>query len=656
MSHKFEEGKDVIIEAVVTKLKQEMNPEQADLCAEFVRQFYSTVALDDLLEWDIDDLYGAAVNYWLFIYKRAPKETKIRIYNPDFEQHGWQTTHTVVEIVCEDMPFLVDSARMVVNRMGLVSHLTIHMGGLHVLRNKDNEITAVLPRHGTLPEGSLTEAPIFIEIDRQTDPYVLEELHRHFERVFEDNRAVFEDWLPMREKVQEMITELNTVSSVLDKNEVEETKAFLRWIEDHHFTFLGIRDYDLIQKGKETILQSKPDTGYGLLRQGFSKSSTRSISAMAPEARELTLSSSILVISKTNTPSTVHRDAYTDYIGVKRFNKEGQVIGERRIIGLYTSAAYNTSPKHIPFLRHKVALIMKNSLLNPRGHAGRVLLNILETLPRDDLIQSSVDELLEICMGIFYMQERRRIQMFARMDVYHRFVSCLVFVPKERFNTELRQSMQDVLKESFDATEITFSTLFSESTLARIHFIIRINPKAHIEYDFKEIEKKLIEVGRSWADDLQHFLSDSFGEEKANSLFSRYKNAFPAVYTANFSPKTAVFDIRHLEQLSPDSPLGLNFYRPLDEFAENFRLKIYQFDTTIPLSDVIPIIENLGLRAISERPYMLKFDDEKLAWINDFTVHYTRGSEFKIDDIRELFQKAFNQNHLKVETSLSNRW
>ena len=643
MSHKFEEGKDLIIEAVVGKLQQEMGAEQAVLCTEFVRQFYATVALDDLSEWDIDDLYGAAVNFWAIIQQRAPHEIKIRIYNPDFERHGWQTTHTVIEVIGDDMPFLVDSIRMIVNRMGLVSHLIIHMGGMHVLRDSDNEVIGIYSAKGDLPAGAITEAPILMEVDRQTDPHILEQLHHNIEMVLEDNRAVVEDWLPMREKVREMINELNDAPALLDKQEIEETKAFLTWIEDHHFTFLGVRDYELVQKGKDTILQAIPGTGFGLLRQGLSQLSARSISAMAPEARELTMSSRVLVMSKTNTPATVHREAYTDYIGVKRFNKQGQVIGERRIIGLYTSAAYNTNPKHIPFLRHKVASIMNNSLLIPRSHAGKVLLNILETLPRDDLIQGSEDELLEMAIGIFYMQERRRIRMFARMDVYHRFISCLVYVPKERFNTELRQDMEKVLRESFNAQEITFSTYFSESILARIHFMIRINPEDTIEYNFKEVEKKLIEVGRSWKDDLQQILSDSFGEETSNNLFLRYKNAFPAVYTTTFSPRTAVFDIKHIEQLSEETTLGMNFYSPVDEFAENFRLKIYQYDNTIPLSDVIPIVENLGLRALSERPYVLKFADEKVAWINDFTLQYTRDNKFKIDEIRELFQDAFSR-------------
>ncbi|MBA4696273.1 MAG: NAD-glutamate dehydrogenase [Legionella sp.] len=641
MSYKFEEGKDVIIDAVVKRLKQRMKGEQASLCAKFVRQFYVTVALEDLTEWGIEDLYGAAVNFWSLIQKRAPDETKIRIYNPDLERHGWQTTHTVVEIITEDKPFLVDSLRMVINRLGIMSHLIMHMGNLHLKRDKDDQVIDVLPRPVGKQEGVVNEAAIFMEVDRQTDAAILEDLHRNFERVLEENRVVVKDWEAMREGVREAITQLDEVAAALDPDELAETKAFLSWIENHHFTFLGMRDYKLIQKDDETVLQPLPETGLGVLRQSMSKSTERSISAMSPEARALTLSTRILVMSKTNTEATVHRSAYTDYIGIKRFDKQGKVIGERRIIGLYTSAAYNTSPKYIPFLRHKVSLIMQNSNLNPRGHAGKVLLNILETLPRDDLIQATEEELLEIAMGIYYMQERRRIRMFARTDVYRRFVSCLVFVPKERFSTELRLSMERILAEYFNSNDISYATLFSEaSVLARIHFIIRTDPQDLTEWDFKSVEQKLIEVGRTWEDELKDFLLDTFGEEQANELYSRYKGSFPSAYKENFSPRIAVYDIKHVEALSAENPLVMNFYKMMDEKPENFRLKIYQNESSIALTDVLPLLEKLGMRALSERPYSLK--NGRDTSINDFALQYTRPVPFEIDKIRELFQNAFS--------------
>ncbi|MFY7697249.1 MAG: NAD-glutamate dehydrogenase [Legionella sp.] len=641
MSYKFEAGKDLIIEAVIEKILEKMQPEQAKNCAEFARQFYSRVAIDDLLETEVDDLYGAIVNFWTLIEHRAPDEAKIRIYNPDLERDGWQTSHTVVEIICKDMPFLVDSVRMVINRLGYSSYLIIHMGGLHLIRNENNQIVSVLPKNGDLPENAQIDAPIFLEIDRQTDPVIIEEIRQQLERVLIDNRAVVEDWSSMRQQINAISDELGKMSTILNSEEVAETCALLQWIEDHHFTFLGVRDYQLITNGNETLLQPLPETGLGILRPSISVPTTRNINTMTPEARQLTLSSRILVMSKTNTLATVHRNAYTDYIGVKRFNEQGDVVGERRIIGLYTSAAYNTSPRHIPFLRHKVALIMNNSGLNPRSHAGKILLNILETFPRDDLIQATEDELLEMSMGIYYMQERRKIRLFGRVDIYRRFISCLVYVPRDRFNTELRQQMQAILSESFNAQEITFSTYFSESVLARIHFIVRIDPQDTAEYNFKNVEKKLIDVGRSWTDDLQQYLYESFGEESANFLYNKYKNSFPAVYTTNFTPRIGVLDIKHIEQLSHENPLGINFYRPVYDTSDKFKLKIYQHDTTLPLSDVLPIIENLGLRAVNERPYVLRFAGDKITWVNDFFLLYSHGNDFNFDEIRELFQNAF---------------
>jgi glutamate dehydrogenase len=640
MSFRVDEAKELIIEAVTQKIKM-MSGKIGEQCSKYAKKLLGTVALDDLNEWQVDDLYGAVINFWNLVYERAQGETKIRIYNPDFEKHGWQTTHTVIEIISDDMPFLVDSIRMEINRMGLTSHLIIHMGGVKVVRNNKKQITKVVSQVVKEDEGTCDEAPIFIQIDRITEPKLLDKLHQNLENTLFENRKVVKDWHLMRQKVQEAVQQLDDLSSILDKKEVAEAKDFLHWIEDHHFTFLGIRDYELIKKGGETILQVIPGTGLGVLSEDSSTSSVRSISAMTPEARDLTLSQQILIMSKTNRRAKVHRDTYTDYIGVKRFDKKGKVIGERRIIGLYTSAAYNTNPKHIPFLRRKVALIMKNSNMKPKGHAAKILLNILETIPRDDLIQAPEDELLDIALGIFHMQERRKIRLFARMDVYRRFISCLVYVPKERFNTELRQDMEKVLKESFNATESSFSTRFSESVLARIHIIIRISPESPHEYDFKEVENKLIEVGRSWTDDMKEYLLEVHGEEFGNHLFAKYKSAFPVAYCDNFSPRTALFDIKHVEQITKEHPLGINFYRPMDELGNKFRLKVYQHSDTIPLSDVLPILENLGLRAISERPFILRYESGDVTWINDFLLQYTKNIEVHIDDIKELFQSAF---------------
>ena len=643
MTHTFEAGKARIIKDVVKRINEKLGKKNAALCTEFFSQFFNTVGIEDLQEWSIESLAASGIHFWSTIEKRKRNQPNIEIYNPSVEVDGFKKAHTVLEVVADDEPFLVDSIRMTVNRMGFASHLIMYMGGMRLERGNDLCVTGVFPRVGASRPEVIVEAAILMEIDKEADEAKLDALKKELYRVLEINRAVVEDWSPMRERLRASIEELEHAPAVLDSFEIEETQLFLKWIEDHHFTFLGIRDYELSHAGRETYLKPLQKTGLGVLREGLNKSDKRILSELTPEAQKLTLSSSILVMSKINRLSSVHRDTYMDYIGIKRFNEKGEVIGERRILGLYTSAAYNTNPRHIPFLRHKVACVMQNSELNPRSHAGKVLLNILETLPRDDLIQASEDELLEMSMGIFHMQERRRIRMFARMDIYRRFVSCLVYVPRDRFNTELRKRMQAVLGETFGTEHIIFSTYFSESVLARIHFVIRLNPGDKKKYDFKALEKRLIEVGRSWTDDLQHFLLKDMDEEAAEALFCQYKTAFPPAYTSRFTPKIAMLDMQYVESLSDKAPLGMHFYEIEGEGSESFRLKLYQYDTTLVLSDVLPILECLGMRAISERPYMLNLQDGRVAWINEFVMEYTREDALDLSCLRACFEEAFQR-------------
>ena len=636
------EHKTSLIQIVVAKINQTIaDKEQARLVSEFFQQFYTTVAYEDLEHRSAEDLYSAALTFWNFISQRPHAKTKVRVYNPDYEKHGWQSTHTIIEIAHDDMPFLVDSIRMEINRQNLTIHLMIHLGGMKV-RRKQQKIVEILPFSSQCQEGVTGEAPIYIEIDRQTDSETLSDIKSNIERVLADVRATVTDWHKMRNKVTESITELGQVKHI-DSKELAESKDFLCWIEDNHFTFLGMRDYELITHAGEQVLQVIPETGLGVLKGRASKQKAHSLMLMPPEARKIALSDQILFISKTNTCSSVHRPTYTDYIGIKRFNLKGQIIGERRIIGLYTSAAYNTNPKHIPFLRRKVANIMAKAHVNPISHAGKELLNIIDTLPRDDLFQGSVDELLELVVGIFHIQERRQIRLFVRKDIYGRFISCLVYVPRDLYNTKLHNDMQQVLQAAFKATTISYSTRFSDSILARIRFVIRIDTTQPLKYDVKDIERKLIKIGRSWEDELSTLLHATFGEEQANRLITKYVHAFPVSYREDFSARSAVNDIKYIKLLSDTNTLEINFYLPANAIEGQLRFKVYQLGQIIPLSDVLPILENMGLRVISEYPYEIGIQGGKSAWVNDFGLEYIGKVKINFDDIEELLEDAFEQ-------------
>ncbi len=622
-------------------IEQKIPTAKAGLIKAFANQYYGTVAVEDLESFSIMDLYGALISLWNFISERNKDELKIQIYNPHHDQHAWQSTHTIIEINCKDMPFLVDSTIMEVTRQGFHTHFSIHIGGVLFKRDENNKIIEVRPRSERSSQDGY-EAIIHLEIDRQTDPQVQAELKEGIERVLHDVHAAVEDWHEMKARLRECLAELETCQLPLDREEVNEAKDFLRWLSMDHFTLLACRDYKVVGEGEEKALKIVKGTGLGVLRDESNSRASRTIADMPIEARKQLLSQQILIIAKTNTISTVHRPVYTDYIGVKRFDKDGNMIGERRFIGLYTSTAYNTSPKFIPFLRRKVTKAMLMSGLLPTGHAAKALLNILETLPRDDLFQASVDELYDLGMGIYHLQERRRIRLFVRKDIYGRFYSCLVYVPRDRFSTELRIAIQKVLMKHFNSTSISYTTQFTDSLLARIHFEVRVDSKAELQFDSKVIEHELVEVGRTWKDDLHAALCDHFGEEKGNMLFYRYQDAFPVGYRDIFTPRSAIYDIEHIEALSDSLTLNICVYILPDQNNNIIHFKLFQCDATVTLSDALPLFENMGLRVIGEQPHEITFKDGKKVWINDFAVVHTQQSIIvDIGEITDIFKDAF---------------
>lgn len=632
--------RDDILAKIITLIEKNVPPEQIALVTKFSEIYYMNVPLEDLLERTTQDLYGALLSHWNLIYDRAPKEFKVRVYNPHHDQDGWQSTHTIIEIACDDMPFLVDSLQMEINRQGFKIYFMIHLGGVN-LRRKDNKVIEVLPIEDVCEKDCVVEAPIFIEINRESDNEILHELTVGLEHVLSDVRACVEDWSKMRKRMEEAIQELDKNPPPYDPEDTAESKDFLQWLNDDHFTYLGCRDYELVGSGEELGIRALKGTGLGVLRKENKVEHVRLMTSLPPAARDLAFTKHVLVISKTNTKSTIHRPVFTDYIGVKHFNKQGELIGERRFIGLFTSTAYKSHPKDIPFLRRKVSLVLKKSKLSPKGHSGKELLDILATLPRDDLFQASIDELLDLALGILHIQQRQQIRIFIRQDAYRRFISCLVYVPRELFDTKLDEAIQNILLQNFKGLEINSYPLFSESPLARVHYLIRTDPHAEITWDSKVIQARVLEAARSWKDELVENLIDYYGEEKGLELSHKYEKAFPASYQEDFIARTAIYDIEHIEKLTASNTLEMNLYQALDEPAGHLRFKLFQADIPIILSDVLPMLENMGLRVIDERPYEIEFKDGSRVWIDDFGV-VTSGINVELSQIKEGFQEAFS--------------
>lgn len=628
-----------VINQVQAYIKNHASAKDVDLLCAFAQRYFISCAAEDLKERSIQSLYGILLSHWKFIYQRSRGEAKVQIFNPEKGKDGWQSTHTIIEISHDDIPFLVDSARMAINRYGYQIHFIIHFGGFKVKRDSQNRITAIISSSSAIEKDIVTEAPIYIEIDRIADESDMETLKTDIERVLGDVRVAVADWRKMVGRAEACLNELENNPPRLDPDELAESRDFLRWLISNNFTFLGARDYKLIGNGTSRALQIIPGTGLGVLRDESASKTSKTYAELPPQARKMALSKNILIIAKTNTTSTVHRQAYTDYIGVKRFNETGELIGERRFIGLYTSTAYHSSPRQIPFLRHKVDKVLEELGFPPDSHDGKEAVHILETLPRDDLFQASQEDLLELTLGILQLKERKRIRLLVRRDAFYRYFSCLVYVPREIFDTDLAIEMQDILIKSFKGLESTFTTYFSDSILARIHFLIRVNPKIPVEYNIAQIEKKLIAIARSWTDELKDQLIEKYGESVGLKYYYKYSKAFPTSYTEFYSPPEALNDIEKIESLSKSNPLAMLISKI--NGGNTLSLKLFHAEQTIVLSDVLPILENMGLRIIGERPHEVKLKEGDHIWINDFDMTYVTNKEIDINDIKDIFQEAF---------------
>jgi glutamate dehydrogenase len=636
MTLKTEEIEAALIDDVCSRVRERLPEDQAPQVEEFVRQYYRWVPPDDLVGRSELDVYGAAVAHWNFMARRAPGEAKVRVYNPHFDQHGWQSAHTVVEIVSDDMPFVVDSVSMELNRHAYGIHLIAHPV-IRVRRDDQGGIVEVLPPDG---DGE-AESVMHIEIDRQSDAGELDALRGHVLRVLDEVRAAVEDWPRMRERVHELVAELEDDPPPIEPDDVEEARALLAWLDDGHFTFLGFREYELVSEQDDDRLRAVDGSGLGILRQAAGKQVARGFEKLPPRVRALARQPRLLILTKANSRATIHRPGYLDYVGVKRFGPNGDVVGERRFLGLYTTAAYNASPREIPLVRRKVDAVIARAAFPPGGHGEKALLEILETYPRDELFQIPEDELFEIAMGILGLGERQRVRLFVRRDEYERFLSCLVFLPRDRFNTQNRERVQEILRSAFDAESVHWELRLSESVLVRIHFVLRTTPGELPTYDVDEIEARIVAVTRSWTDDLYDALIEELGEERGNDLFRRYGHAFSPAYRDDWVARAAVSDIERLEELRAGDRLGMSLYRPLEAAPGFVRCKLFRSDAPVSLSEVLPMFENMGLKVADERPYEVRPRDGSAAWICDFGLGYVVDGELATDEVRDSFQDAF---------------
>jgi len=610
------------------------------LSANFLRAYYANVELVDLAARDPRELAAIACSHLAFARRRRGRAL-VRVFNPTQRAQGYVSPHTIVEVVNDDMPFLVDSIGLALSGRALTLHFLAHPI-FAVARDGAGRLKSIHERGQPADTARIRlESFQHIEVDRIVDPALLRTLERDIERSLRDVRVACADWVKMQKAAQRAAAALNSVNSRFDPRDVTETQALLGWMESRHFTFLGYREYRLKGGGGNETLEPVEPSGLGILRRGHAHpESTNRI--LASDIRRQARSRVLALVTKANFQSTVHRAGFLDYIGVKHFDPRGRLIGERRFLGLWTSAAYNTNPLDIPLVRHKVAQVIQHFALAPDSHDGKTLQHILEAYPRDELFQANIPDLIKAVTGIFGLQERPRVRLLLRRDPFRRFYSCLVFVPREKYNTLVRQRIEAVVRAAFDAVSMESQVQIAESNLARIHLVARATPIETQRVDADALELEIAAAVSSWSDVFKGALFARFDEARALELYATYAQAFPAAYTEDFSGEAAALDVSFLEALAqrPDR-LHLDIYRPEPRRKDRFFLKLFRGSDAIPISDLLPMLENMGLKVIAERPYELQFAGERRAWIQDLELVMRAPTVIKFDALDRELKSTF---------------
>ena len=634
---------------------QQLSPAEEQAFFDFAEQFFDRYPLEELADRHLSDVFGAVFQYWRFLQQYDRRAPKIRAFNPDLEEDGWVCPYTVLVVLQRDMPFLVDSIRIELNRRNIAIH-GIKSTVVAVARDAHHQLQRLV--HRSLAEDNQLEkeALIMLEISLRTEEQTLHDLVTGIDSVLAEVDVVVADYQPLVERALDAEENLNLVRDAVSAAQVEESQAFLRWIVDNHFTFLGYAEYEFSEEEGVKVLRERVDKRLGIFGLKGGGPHVSDVDHFNSGMARFHLAPQVLTFSKSAVRSRVHRQAYSDYIVVKRFNAMGEMCGEARFLGLYTSAVYTMSPRRIPLIGTKVAKVFERSELDPDSHDGKALQQILDTFPRDELFLCTSAELYELVTGVARINERYMVRLFMRRDLFGKFVTCLVYVPRDVFTTRLRLKIQALIGEALGSQECEFTTWFSESILARVHLVFKVDPNRALDYDQQALQARIVAITRSWDDDLQDALLDAQGEEKAMALLQQYREAFPSAYQETYDSRTAVHDIDSIAELHDAKDIAMSFYQPVGAEDNVLRFKIFHRDTTLELSDVIPILEHMGLRVITENPYDICRRDGSVVWLHDFMLSYSLTESVDVHAVKKSFQEAFAAIwHKQTDNDVFNR-
>jgi glutamate dehydrogenase len=611
--------------------------------AGFFSAFTRYASPEDLTHYTGTELAGLVKRIYAHLGVRRPDAPLVEIFEPSFEDPSFARSETIVLAVNDDAPFLYDSCTAEVRAQGHRIAAAFHPV-MTLARDPSGHLVAKGPAQ--------KESVIALALEGTLTADEVNALRDGLVKMFGQVRAVVRDWKPMLQRLADTAAALNRNPPPVSESELDENTAFLDWMADEHFTFLGCRDYVYSSKD-EGRLDPVPESGLGLLadpdfrvvRRGFDRS------RLTAAVREFLTLPAPLIIAKSALRSPVHRRVHMDYVGVKTFDGKGRLSGERRFVGLFTSRAYSLLPANIPLLRRKIAAVMTSSGLPSSSHDGKALQNILDTFPRDELFQISEDELLATALGILNLGQRPKVRLFLRFDRFDRYVSALVFIPRERYSGAVREKIHAILARAFNGRQSAAIPMLDDEALARVHYIVGRDEGPRPAADVKKLEADIRAAIRTWDDGFADAMRFEHGEITGD-LPLRYATAFSAGYRDSFAPADAVDDIDRIETVlnakgpAANGTLAAHVYRKDGDAPDVLRLKLFVHGPFVPLSECLPVFENLGLKVIAEDAFALtpisQDSTRQDVALQNFLMALDDGRAVRIEFLKPLLEDAFH--------------
>ena len=618
--------KNDILEQVFSQLKNDFSDRAQKTLQQFISIAYRDVAVDDLTKMAPADLVGLTVYLWREVQHWKSNRAKIEVFNPDIEQDEWQSSHTLISVVCRHIPFIIDTLELVLNAQNIKIH-RIFYSEMPIERNKIGKLTSF--NHDTN-----NELLLYFEIDKTSAKEDCDLLKELVEQALQNVSLVVDDYLPITETVAEAVKLSKSDKFNKQIKELKTQQTFLTWLLDAHFIFIGC-DQFVIEGGQ---VKTVPQSQLGLLKDP-------EFMAMEWQFEDASVlqQPALIHFSKSSQRAMVHRSAYPDVIYVKRFNDLGELVSGYRFIGLYTAAVYGGSPANVPIVVDKLNHVLVQSGYSRDSHYYKEVAQILYTYPLEDLLLCDEQLLLENVIDILYAQERKDLKLFLRSEGNNQFVIASLYVPRDVYNTSVRLNFEELIYRTLEVRDSDFQVFLSESNLARLRLVFRLQKPGENQLEVQAIEMRMKQLTRRWGDELHASLIEHYGEEKGNKLSKKYNQSFPLNYQDIFSARVAVADIKRIECLYAKSEhsMALRFYRSNEVNNSDLKLKLFHQDGALLLSDIIPILENMGLKVAEEYPYKICLEDKSTFWLYDFTLLYEHINNIDPNEYRERFSEAF---------------